>query len=59
MKSRLYRLMATGLRGQSMTEYALILSAIAVVAFGTYQLMGKDISSLLNTIITYLTPAAT
>jgi Flp pilus assembly pilin Flp len=34
--------------GQTMTEYALILSAVAVVVFVTYQIMGQDINSLVN-----------
>ena len=33
-------------RGQTMTEYALILAAIAIVVWGAYQLMGQDISNL-------------
>jgi Flp pilus assembly pilin Flp len=37
-------------KGQTMTEYALILSAVAVVVFAGYQAMGGDINSLLNTI---------
>ncbi len=35
-------------RGQSMTEYALILSAVAVVVYIGYQTMGGDITSLLT-----------
>ncbi|MFZ0887143.1 MAG: hypothetical protein WA005_01705 [Candidatus Binataceae bacterium] len=38
-------------KGQAMTEYALILAAVAVVAFVTYQLLGTDIQGLLNTVI--------
>jgi len=37
-------------KGQTMTEYALILSAVAVVVFAGYQTMGGDINTLLNTI---------
>ena len=37
-------------KGQTMTEYALILSAVAVVVFAGYQTMGSDITSLLTTI---------
>ena len=37
-------------RGQAMTEYALILSAIAVVAYAGYQTMGTTITSLLGTV---------
>ena len=35
-------------RGQTMTEYALILAAVAVVVFVGYQTMGTDISNLLG-----------
>jgi Flp pilus assembly pilin Flp len=35
-------------KGQTMTEYALILSAVAVVVYLGYQTMGTDIGSLLN-----------
>jgi Flp pilus assembly pilin Flp len=38
-------------KGQSMTEYALILSAVAVVAFLTYNTLGKKIGSLLTSVI--------
>jgi Flp pilus assembly pilin Flp len=37
-------------RGQTMTEYALILAAVAVVVFGGYQLMGTDIQGLLTSV---------
>jgi Flp pilus assembly pilin Flp len=33
-------------RGQTMTEYALILAAIAVVVYGTYQVLGNNVGSL-------------
>jgi Flp pilus assembly pilin Flp len=36
--------------GQTMTEYALILSAVAVVVFVGYQTMGTTIGSLLTSI---------
>jgi Flp pilus assembly pilin Flp len=45
-------------RGQTMTEYALIMAAIAIVVFATYQLMGNDISSLVNKVNTDLTGAS-
>lgn len=32
-------------RAQTMTEYALILAAVAIVAYVTYQVMGQDIGS--------------
>ncbi len=37
-------------KGQTMTEYALILAAVAIVAYITYQVMGQDIGSMVNTI---------
>jgi len=37
-------------RGQTMTEYALILSAVAVVVYIGYQTMGGNISSLLTAV---------
>jgi Flp pilus assembly pilin Flp len=37
-------------KGQTMTEYALILSAVAVVVYIGYQAMGGDITTLLNAI---------
>ncbi|MGH7864062.1 MAG: hypothetical protein ACREQB_03670, partial [Candidatus Binataceae bacterium] len=42
-------------KGQTMTEYALILAAIAVAAFVTYQSLGTEITNLLNDIIADLT----
>ncbi len=33
-------------KGQTMTEYALILAAIAIVVFVTYQVMGQKINQL-------------
>ena len=41
----------TARKGQAMTEYALILAAVAVVAFVTYQTLGGTITGLLSTII--------
>jgi Flp pilus assembly pilin Flp len=38
------------MRGQAMTEYALILAAVAIVAYITYQVMGQDIGSMISTI---------
>jgi Flp pilus assembly pilin Flp len=42
-------------KGQTMTEYALILAAVAVVVFVTYQVLGQDINSLVNTVDKQLT----
>ena len=36
-------------KGQTMTEYALIMSAVAVVVYLGYQTMGSTISALLST----------
>jgi len=37
-------------RGQTMAEYALILSAVAVVVFVGYQTMGTTITALLTSV---------
>ena len=37
-------------KGQTMTEYALILSAVAVVVYAGYKTMGSNIGSLLTTV---------
>ncbi len=37
-------------KGQTMTEYALILAAVAVVVFVTYEVMGQKINVLVNAI---------
>jgi Flp pilus assembly pilin Flp len=37
-------------RGQTMTEYALILSAVAVVVFVGYQTLGTTINSLVTAV---------
>jgi Flp pilus assembly pilin Flp len=37
-------------RGQTMTEYALILAAVAVVVFAFYQTMGSDIGVMITNI---------
>jgi len=36
------------MRGQTMAEYAFVVSAIAVVVFVSYQLMGQDLNGLVN-----------
>ncbi len=41
-------------KGQAMTEYALILSAVAIVAFLTYKSLGNNIGNLLNNVISDL-----
>jgi len=45
-------------KGQTMTEYALIMAAVAVVVFITYETMGQDIGSLVNSINTDLTTSS-
>jgi len=42
-------------RGQTMTEYALILGAVAIVVWVTYEVMGQDVSVLVNAVDTLLT----
>ncbi len=37
-------------QGQTMTEYALILAAVAIVAYVTYEVMGQDIGSMVSKI---------
>jgi Flp pilus assembly pilin Flp len=44
-------------RGQTMTEYALILAAIAVVVYGTYRALGNNIGSLADGVDSALTSA--
>ena len=45
-------------KGQTMTEYALILAAVAVVVFVTYEVMGQKINTLVNFIDSDLAVAA-
>ena len=45
------------MRGQTMVEYALIIAAISVVAWGAYNLMGHDIGSMASGIDSSLTSA--
>jgi Flp pilus assembly pilin Flp len=44
-------------RAQTMTEYALILAAIAVVVYGTYKVLGNSIGSLASGVDSELTNA--
>jgi Flp pilus assembly pilin Flp len=53
--SRLYVKVQEYQKAQTMTEYALILAAVAIVVFVTYEVMGQDITSLVNRIDTALT----
>lgn len=45
-------------RGQTMTEYALILAAIAIVVYVAYNTLGQDIGVLVNRVDTVLTNAS-
>jgi Flp pilus assembly pilin Flp len=47
---RMRNALCNGLTGQTMTKYALILAAVAIVAYITYQVMGQDIGSMVNTV---------
>jgi Flp pilus assembly pilin Flp len=47
---RIHKVLRNGSVAQTMTEYALILAAVAIVAYITYQVMGQDIGSMVNTI---------
>ena len=51
---KLYVNVGVHYRGQTMTEYALILAAVAVVVFIGYQTMGTTIGTLLNNVDTLL-----
>jgi Flp pilus assembly pilin Flp len=42
-------------KGQTMTEYALILAAVAIVVFITYEVMGQDIGTLVSSVDNALT----
>ena len=44
-------------RGQTMTEYVLILAAIAIVVYGTYTILGNNITSLASGVDSTLTNA--
>jgi Flp pilus assembly pilin Flp len=44
-------------RGQTMTEYALILAAIAVVVYGVYAAMGNNIATMASGVDSSLTNA--
>ncbi len=51
----IYEKMRRHAKGQTMTEYALILAAIAIVVFIAYETMGNDINSLVGRVDSYLT----
>ena len=47
---KLYVKTAEFRRGQTMTEYALILAAVAVVVYAGYQTLGTTINAALSTV---------
>jgi Flp pilus assembly pilin Flp len=54
---KVLKVMGKETNGQTMTEYALILAAVAIVAYVTYQVMGQDIGSMVNKIDVALSAA--
>ncbi len=50
IKTRVWKTLCGNTNAQTMTEYALILAAVAIVAYVTYQVMGQDIGSMVNVI---------
>lgn len=52
---KVYERLRQSLRGQTMTEYALILGAVAVVVYVFYQNLGNSVSSAVNTVDNLLT----
>jgi Flp pilus assembly pilin Flp len=55
LMTRMYIKVRECRKGQTMTEYALILAAVAIVVFITYEVMGQDIGTLVSNIDTALT----
>lgn len=55
--SRFCRSIRRASRAQTMTEYALILAAVAIVVYVAYQTLGQDITTLVNQIGNKLTSA--
>ncbi len=48
--NKLYVAFRESRMGQSMTEYALIIAAVAVIAYVGYQALGTDINTVVNNI---------
>jgi len=53
--TRMYAKLCLYRKGQTMTEYALILAAVAIVVFVVYEVMGQDIGTLVSNIDNALT----
>ena len=47
--------LAPNIRGQTMTEYTLVVVAVAVVVFGAYLALGNNVSSLASGVDSTLT----
>jgi Flp pilus assembly pilin Flp len=45
---RIFIRLRESLRGQTMTEYAFVLAAVAVAVYATYEIFGQDVSSMVN-----------
>jgi Flp pilus assembly pilin Flp len=56
-KARVQQLVSHGTKSQTMTEYALILAAVAIAAYVTYQIMGQGISTMVSGITSELSGA--
>jgi Flp pilus assembly pilin Flp len=54
----LSELMVRNTRGTTTTEYALILGVVAVLAYGTYLVLGSSVSSLVGGVDSTLTIAS-
>lgn len=44
-------------KGQTMAEYAIIVSVVAIAVWASYQLMGQDLSLMVNNLDTKLSAA--
>jgi Flp pilus assembly pilin Flp len=51
---RLYARAEKFARGQTMTEYAMILATVAIVCLAAYQIMATDINGMLSNVDTLL-----
>jgi Flp pilus assembly pilin Flp len=56
MANNIWRMVATrsGKKGQTMTEYALILAVVAVVAVATYITLGTKIVTVIQAVVAAL-----
>ena len=56
--TRIFVRLRESTRGQTMAEYAFIVSAIAVAVFATYQVMGNGLGGLVNRLGTDIASAS-